>query len=195
MADMPTTRPSLVIRLRDHRDNDAWQQFVQVYAPLVYRFARRRGLQDADAADLTQEVLGAVSTSVAGLEYDPRRGLFRSWLYTLAHRRLCDFLTRQQKLTVGSGDSQTIALLKEVPAADEDIWNKDYKSRLFHWAAEQARSDFSESTWQAFWQTSVAGRDPGQVALELGVSIGAVYVAKSRVQSRLRQLVREVEED
>ncbi len=194
MADMPTTRASLLIRLRDHADSDAWQQFVQVYAPLVYRFARRRGLQDADAADLTQDVLSSVSGSVAGLDYDPSRGLFRSWLFTLAHRRLGDFLARQQKQAAGSGDSQTLAQLHAVPAADEDVWNEEYRTRLFQWAAERARNDFQESTWQAFWQTAVAGRDAGPVASELGMSVGAVYIAKSRVQSRLRQLVREIEE-
>jgi len=135
MTDPPSTRPSLLVRLRDAHDGDAWRQFVQLYAPLVYRFARRHRLQDADAADLTQDVLRAVSTAMARLEYDPRRGSFRGWLFTLAHHKLCDFLTRRQRQAQGSGDSATHELLNELPAPEEDQWNREYERRLFVWAA------------------------------------------------------------
>ena len=74
MADIPPTRPSLLLRLRDPRDEAAWRQFVDLYAPLVYGYARKQGLQDADAADLSQEVLCAVAGAVGRLEYDPRAG-------------------------------------------------------------------------------------------------------------------------
>ena len=95
MADIPATRASLLVRLRDHQDHAAWSEFVRLYAPVVYRFARGRGLQDADAADLSQEVLRSVSASVGA--FDPKLGLFRSWLFTLAHRRLYDFVQRSQR--------------------------------------------------------------------------------------------------
>src|SRR5438093_12505337 len=95
MADLPATRASLLVRLRDGQDHGAWSEFVRLYAPVVYRFARRKGLQDADAADLSQEVLRSVSGSVR--TFDPERGPFRSWLFTLAHRRLYDFVQRSQR--------------------------------------------------------------------------------------------------
>src|SRR5262249_55334967 len=97
MAEMPETRASLLLRLRDRDNGDAWGHFVRVYAPLIYRFARHRGLQDADAADVTQDVLRGVSNAVGELQYDPQRGLFRSWLFTLVHRKLCDFYRRHDR--------------------------------------------------------------------------------------------------
>jgi len=95
MTTSPHTRPSLLVRIRDAADREAWRQFVELYAPLVYRFARRRGLQDADAADLTQDVLQAVARSSGRLEYDPRRGTFRGWLFTVDRNKLHTFLRRQ----------------------------------------------------------------------------------------------------
>src|SRR5262245_48529780 len=95
MSDHPSTRASLLVRLRDPHDGAAWDTFVRLYAPLVYGLARRRGLQDADAADLTQEVLWTVARSVGGLEYDPARGTFRAWLYTVVRTRLINFLARR----------------------------------------------------------------------------------------------------
>src|SRR5690349_547511 len=82
MTSSPHTRPSLLVRIRDAADHQAWRQLVGLYAPLVYRFLRRRGLQDADAADLTQDVLRAVSAAAPGFEYDAGRGSFRGWLFT-----------------------------------------------------------------------------------------------------------------
>src|SRR5262245_56187959 len=105
MSQLLSTRISLLARLRDPGDVEAWRQFVRLYAPLVYRYGRRHGLQDADAADLTQDVLRAVSASVSRFDYDRQRGSFRSWLLTLAHHKLYDFLARQRRQTPGSGDS------------------------------------------------------------------------------------------
>src|SRR5687768_4041800 len=94
MALAPPTRPSLLVRLGDPRDGQAWAEFVDVYAPLVYGHARKHGLQDADAADLTQDVLRAVSGSVGRLEYNPERGSFRGWLFTVVRNKLRTFLAR-----------------------------------------------------------------------------------------------------
>src|SRR5881392_3121410 len=105
MAESPETRPSLLVRIRDARDRDAWQQFVELYGPLVYRFGRKRGLQDADAADLTQIVLQAVSGAIHRLDYDPARGPFRGWLYGIVRNQLHKLLDRQRRMPVGSGDS------------------------------------------------------------------------------------------
>src|SRR5947209_958507 len=91
MAEFPYTRASLLLRLRDPRDEAAWAEFIQLYAPLVYGFARRQGLQDADAADLSQDVLSAVAGAVGRLEYDPGRGAFRNWLFTVVRRKLLNW--------------------------------------------------------------------------------------------------------
>src|SRR6266487_4259256 len=144
MADIPLTRANLLVRLRDRLDQDAWREFVQLYAPVVYRFARRRGLQDADAADLTQEVLKSVSASVGS--FDPARGLFRGWLFTLAHRRLYDLQHQTARQPVGSGDQATVQLLNEAPAKDdESFWDQEYERQLFNVAAERIRTAFADS--------------------------------------------------
>jgi|SRR5579883_688937 len=191
----PITSVSLLVRLRDARDADAWRQFVRLYAPLVYRHARRKGLQDADAADITQEVLCAASAAAGRLSYDPARGTFRGWLFTLTHRRLCDFLDRRRRAGTGSGDSQVMRLLNEHPVREEaDRWEQEYRQRAFAWAADQVRPAVSDTTWQAFWQTAVEGRSGDEVATELGLSVAAVYLAKSRVMARLKQQVQRWED-
>ncbi|MBI1914429.1 MAG: sigma-70 family RNA polymerase sigma factor [Planctomycetes bacterium] len=192
MTSSPHTRPSLLVRIRDAADREAWRQFVDLYAPLVYRFARRRGLQDADAADLAQDVLHAVARSSERLEYDPRKGSFRGWLFTVARNKLHTFLRRRERQRRRTEDV-AVDRLPDEPAApesqEEALWEQEYQQRLFDWAAEQVRGHFQDRTWQAFWQTAVEGRSPREVAEALGLSVGAVYIAKSRVLARLKEQV------
>lgn len=197
MTESPTTRVSLLVRLRDPQDRQAWAQFVDLYAPLVYGFARKHGLQDADAADLTQGVLRAVSVSAGRLEYDPQRGSFRGWLFTIVRNQLRTFLSaRRPGLNQGSGDEAMQRLLEaqEAPGADPArLWEQEWERQLFAWAVEQIRPRFHEATWQAFWQTAVEGDSPHNVARGLGLSQAAVYLARSRVMARLRELIRQVQ--
>jgi RNA polymerase sigma-70 factor (ECF subfamily) len=196
MSDAPQTRPSLLIRLRDGRDAAAWGAFVALYAPLVYGYARRQGLQDADAADLTQDVMQNVSAAVGRLEYDPQRGSFRGWLRTLAHRRLCDFWERQRRAPAGSGDTAVQQQLEAQPVIEsEDRWEREFEQHLFSWAADQVRREVADTTWQAFWQTAVEGKPAGEVGEALGLSIGAVYTARSRAQARIKALIEEARQE
>src|SRR5262245_51653629 len=96
MAEIPLTRASLLLRLRDPGDAEAWREFVELYTPLVYGYARKQGLQEADASDLCQDVLGAVVGAVGRLEYDPARGAFRNWLFTVVRRKLTDWRRNQR---------------------------------------------------------------------------------------------------
>jgi RNA polymerase sigma-70 factor (ECF subfamily) len=196
MADAPTTRPSLLVRIRDARDERAWEQFVDLYAPLVYGFARKHGLQDADAADLTQDVLRTVAGTAGRLEYDPQRGSFRGWLFTVVRNRLRDFRAAAARRCQASGDPAAQAVLEAqpVPDADEATWQREYEWQLLHAAAEQIRDSFQPTTWQAFWQTAVEGQSPKAVAQGLGLTVAAVYLAKSRIMARLRAQVRQLEE-
>lgn len=194
MAKPPITRPSLLLRIRDARDKDAWRQFVQVYAPLIYRVARKYRLQDADAADVTQEVLKAVARASKRLDYDPRRGSFRAWLFTVVRSKLSNFLAAR-RIPAGGPDAQ--AALAAAPARQEEaaLWDLEYERRLFAWAAEQVRGGFEETSWQAFWRTAVEGRSSQEVAESLGISVGAVYIAKSRILARLKDQIRQLQED
>jgi RNA polymerase sigma-70 factor (ECF subfamily) len=196
MSQSPTTRVSLLARVRDVGDGRAWAEFVDLYAPLVYRLGRRHGLQDADAADLTQDVLRAVVGAMPRFDYDFRRGSFRGWLFTVARNRLRKLFQARRRQPQGSGDPASDAVLQQQPAA-EDVarWEREYRERLFGWAAEKARENFRPATWQAFWRTAVGGEDARQVGVSLGMSVGAVYIARNRALARIRQLVQQLEEE
>ncbi|HZY90061.1 MAG TPA: sigma-70 family RNA polymerase sigma factor [Gemmataceae bacterium] len=196
MADSPTTQFSLLARIRDPRDGAAWAEFVEVYAPLVYGLARRHGLQDADAADLTQEVLRSVARAAPRFAYDPRRGSFRGWLFTVARNQLRKSAQARKRQAPGCGGEEARRALEEqpAPAEEEALWDREYHARLLEWAAERVRPAFREATWQAFWRTAVDGRDAAAVAAELGLSVGAVYIARSRVLARIKEQLRPLQD-
>jgi RNA polymerase sigma-70 factor (ECF subfamily) len=194
MAEFPATRASLLIRLRHAHDTEAWTLFVDLYGPLIYGYARKQGLQDADAADLCQEVLRAVANAVGRLEYDPQIGLFRNWLFTIVRHKLSNWL--QSQGLRGSGDSETQRMLEQTPSTRDQAseWESEWQRRQFAWACEQVRRGVSDVTWQAFWKTAVDGMPGKQVAAELGLSVAAVYHARGRVLARLKEMVASVQE-
>ena len=194
----PTTRRSLVLRLRDPRDEAAWAEFVEIYEPLVYRLARKKGLQDADARDLCQEVFRAVASAIERWDPDPAKGKFRAWLFRIARNLLVNFLVSQRRHVRGTGSTSVQELLEARPAGDSQAdaeFRAEFQRRAFRWAAEQVRKEFTESTWQAFWRTGIENRPVAAVARELGLSAGAVYIARSRVLARLRQRVEQLSDD
>jgi RNA polymerase sigma-70 factor (ECF subfamily) len=195
--EAPATRVSLLLRLRDPKDAEAWRQFVQVYASVVYGFARKRGLQDADAADLMQDVFRSVAAAAGRLQYDRNRGTFRGWLYTVTRNKLYNFLTGRRRRERASGDSDARELLEAHPSPPDgaDDWDQEYERRVFAWAVERVRGEFSEPTWQAFWQTAVDHVGAKEAGARLGMSPGAVYVAKSRVLARLREEIQRLEQE
>lgn len=196
MTDSPATRVSLLIRIRDPRDQDAWRQFVRVYGSVIYGFARKRGLQDADAADLMQDVLRSVAGAAGRLDYDPRRGTFRSWLFTVTRNKVYNFLSGRRHQVRGSGGTTAQDVLQDQPNPQDDsadLWDREYEQRTFAWAVDQVRGEFQDSTWQAFWLTAVEGLGAKEVGQRLGLSPGAVYVAKSRVLARLKDQVQQLE--
>lgn len=196
MTDSPTTRPSLLVRLRDPGDGRAWEEFVAVYTPLIDRVARVRGLQPADAAEVAQEVFQAVARAIGRWDADPARGSFRGWLFRIARNLTLDRLAAHRRHPRGSGDSAMQARLEALPAPDAEdtvVFDAEYRRGLFRYAAERVRPEFRDPTWQAFWATGVEGREPAAVAAEMGLSVGAVYIAKSRVMARLRTVIAALE--
>jgi RNA polymerase sigma-70 factor (ECF subfamily) len=193
MAEIPPTRASLLARLRDSQDGAAWKEFVDLYIPVIYAYARRQGLQDADALDLCQDVLGAVAGAVSRLDYDPDRGAFRSWLFTIVRRKLSNW--RRNRRCQRDGE---LAARPATPDAEtnhvEGVWEAEWQRRVFAWACEQVRADVTDATWQAFWRTAIDRQSGKKVAAELGLSVAAVYLARSRVVARLKQLVQSAEE-
>lgn len=195
MNTVEITRPSLLLRIRDHRDEAAWAEFVQLYTPLIFRFARKSGLQETDASTVAQDVLVTVARRIKSFDYDRANGSFRNWLKVVTRSRLSDFVRAENRHVAGSGDTAVQAAIEQQPESDlRDLWEQEYRRSLFEWVANRIRDDFESSTWQAFWQTSVEERETAVVAEELGISVGAVYIARSRVLARLRKEVQETED-
>jgi RNA polymerase sigma factor (sigma-70 family) len=193
MPNSPVTRPTLLVRIRDACDQRAWSEFVELYSPLIYGFTRKQGLQDADAVDVTQDVLRIVSRSIGHLEYDPERGSFRGWLFTIVRNELKDWFTKQRSAAIGSGESANVTLFDSLSNSEDElsaVWNRDHEQHIFERAADRVRGEVEESTWQAFWKATVENQSGKQIAAELGLSVAAVYLAKSRVMARLKELVR-----
>lgn len=197
MAEPPLTRVTLLTRLKDGNDADAWREFLRLYGPVVYGFARNRGLQDADAADLMQDVLRSVARNAHRMEYDPKRGTFRGWLYTVTRNKIYNFLSSNRNRPRASGDSGVQERLDSIPDKgdpDED-WELEYQRRLSAKAMDRVKTEFHKATWDAFWKTAVEGLPALEVGNELKMSTGAVYVAKSRVIARLRDEVKLIESE
>jgi RNA polymerase sigma-70 factor (ECF subfamily) len=197
MIDAPPTSASLLVRIRDSRDQEAWRQFVELYAPVVYGFARKRGLQDADAADVMQDVLRSVAGAAERLNYDPARGSFRGWLYTVARNKVFNFLDAgQHRIGRGSGDTGVREKLEEQPEPELNLaasWDEEYERNLASIAMRRVQGEVQEATWQAFWRTAVEGQSAREAGNALGMTPGAVYVARSRVLARIKDEVRRLE--
>lgn len=182
------TRATLLFRVRDSLDHDSWSEFLDLYMPLVYSYCLNSGLQEADAADVAQDTLLLVVKALPTFRYDSERGSFRGWLLTILRnviRRRCQQAKNQ---SIGSGDSAILNFLHEQPSREDiDKWEREYQLRMFHWAASKIQNTFRSSTWNAFWLTTVEGISIHDAAARLGITEGAVYIARSRVLSRIRQ--------
>src|SRR5262245_52076175 len=188
MTDSPSTRYSLLLRLQDPQNHAAWAEFVEIYQPLVYGLARRRGFQDADAQNVCQEVFQVVAKAAHEWAPDRYQGSFRGWLFGVARNLIANAFRQQQRQTRGTGDSDVKQLLENQAAGEDEfvqLTEAEYRRSLFHVAARSVENEFSASTWQAFWQTAVKSREVSDVAAELRISPGAVYIARSRVVARL----------
>jgi RNA polymerase sigma-70 factor (ECF subfamily) len=191
VGDSPQTRASLLVQLRDGANHAAWQEFIKLYGPVVYGFARKRGLQDADAADMMQEVMRSVSAAIGRLDYDRNQGTFRGWLFTITRNKIFTFLSARRLRPQGSGDTSTNRLLEQHADGEDasQAWEMEYQRRVAALAMERVKGEFQETTWRAFWLTGVEGRPVADVAAQVGLSAGAIYVAKSRVLARLKEEV------
>jgi RNA polymerase sigma-70 factor (ECF subfamily) len=192
--DSPLTRASLLVQLRDGANEEAWREFTNLYAPVIYGFARKRGLQDADAADLMQDVLRSISAAISRLDYDRGRGTFRGWLFTVTRNKIYNFLSARRIRPQGTGDSSTNRLLASHPETDDspDVWETEYQRRLASLAMDHIKHEFQENTWRAFWLAAVEGVPVADVAQQVGMTAGAIYVAKSRVLARLKEEVEQM---
>jgi RNA polymerase sigma-70 factor (ECF subfamily) len=186
-----TTHASLIGRLKDLGDGGAWERFVRTYGPAVYDFCRRRGVQDADAIDLVQDVLSQVVVSIRSFEYDPSRGCFRDWLGAVTRSKLARHwrAAANRPERPGLGDDE-IAM----PGLEAE-WAVELDAHLLRIAIEAIRPHFEPTNWSAFEQTWRDGRPAPETAAALGIPVAQVYVAKSRIAKRLAEELRQLGDD
>jgi RNA polymerase sigma-70 factor (ECF subfamily) len=188
MSEFPETRTTLIAHVRSPEDREAWQEFVSVYRPVIYRMARNRGMQDADAQDLSQDVLVRVANAIHRWEKSSPEIRFRNWLAKVTKNAIFSALTRTP-VDVGAGGTDIQDLLNSCPDANSAIAAElalEFRREQYHRAAAIVRSDVSIESWRAFELSIVEGMPCEEVAEQIGKSLGAVYAARSRVVRRLR---------
>ena len=188
MQNAPDTRASLLLRLREPGDEQAWQDFVEIYGPLISRLATQMGLQPADANDISQDVLTRVAKAVQSWDHNPARGTFRGWLTRVTKNLAIEQFRAQKRRPTSTNNSQELAAVEAKPI-DDQTFDWEQRRQLFLWAAEKAKPHFAANTWEAFWMTSVEQITPDKAAKKLRISIGAVYIARSRVMARIKSCV------
>ena len=190
----PETRASLLVKLRDHQNASAWQDFTDLYTPVIRKTALRMGLQVADVENVVQEVLLAVSQSIDQWLDNPQRGSFRGWLSRIAKNKTLDLLTRKATRPE-SGPSREWDAIPAALSSLSSYWDQEYRRELFVRAAKHVREAVAEATWQAFWLSTIENRPIADVARQLGVRQGVVYLSRCRVLDRIRKLVKQWESE
>lgn len=193
MTTEPTTSESLLIRVRDPSDREAWNRFDAIYRPVIYRLARRARWQHNDANDLVQQVMLSVSKAIPNWEKDPNRGTFRSWLHRVARNALISSIRGQRAMQfVDETTDMGCAALQESTPDELDLWiEQEYCRSRIRWAAEQVRDEFTNTSWRAFWMTTLDEASVIDTAEQLKISIGSVYAARSRIMRRLQEIARD----
>ena len=181
---MDTTPVSLLVRIKESGDAEAWRRLVDLTTPLLFSWTHAARLQGADAADLVQDVLTVLAQRLPTFEYDAEKS-FRGWLRVIALNRYRELLRRRAATPAIEADERLAEV--EADPQSELFWERDFKQQLVARALEIMRSEFRETTWRACWEAVVSGRSAADIAAELGITEVAVWSAKSKVLRRLRQ--------
>ena len=198
MPDLPPTRQSLLIEL-GKRNDVAWSEFLAVYEQAVIGYCVRRGLQEADARDVAQEVFAALHGRLESWEPDSGRGSFRAWLFRVARNISVDLISARARSAVdGIQAEQMLTNLVGIDGQDAQestAFQLEWQRALFDWAAHQVRDEVRESTWAIFQMTAIDGKSAKAVAGELNLPVGSVYTAKCRVMARIKEHVQHWDPD
>jgi len=195
-AGLPTTSPTLLARLRHDELNDAaWDEFIDHYGRHIYRWCRQWGLQNADAEDVTQDILLKLARKLRDFAYDPKSS-FRGWLKTIAHHAWRDFVDSHRRGRPAA-DEHAWEQLESLEAREDLIQRLEaaFDYELLEAAKVQVRLRVAPHTWEAFCQTAIEGLPVAKVAANVQMQVAMVYVAKSKVQRMLQEEIRKLETD
>jgi len=207
MSGYPNTDPELIAAIADRGRQDAWYEFVRIYAPALLSTLRKRGFTQADAEDCSQRIFSKLIHVVNKFENDGRPAAFRRWLYRVARNETTSFLREQTRYpaTLNSSgllrqqtSATTVNLAGARPEDDpqelDEAIEREYRKHVFFEATAIVQAEVSSRQWQAFWMTMVESYPTHAVAQTLGMSVGAVYVAKARVLKKLQAVAKRWEE-
>jgi RNA polymerase sigma-70 factor (ECF subfamily) len=186
---MDETRQSLLLRAQTGEEH-AWKDLTALYRPLIIGWLNRQGVPARDLDDLTQDILVSVVQHLPTFEHSGRRGAFRSWLRTIVCSRTTDYWRAADQATQGSGGSGATAALQQLADPDSDLnrrWDEEHDRYVLDCLLDLVQEEFEPTTLQAFRRLALDGVSGAEAARELGLSVAAVYVAKSRVLQRIRQ--------
>jgi RNA polymerase sigma factor (sigma-70 family) len=189
------TRQTLLLRIREPADARAWREFTELYLPLLKHFIFLSGVSANDVDDVGQEVMRTVAKAIRSFQYEPERGTFRSWLFIVTRSRVAKHFKKLARTPSAKAGASLLEIERIRDGTEEqqaEEWEKAYRQRMFEWAAPQVRQQVKENTWRAFWMTAVEGRRTEEVATLLEMTLGGVYVARSRVIAKLRARIQEV---
>lgn len=193
MPELPETNLSLIARVKDLGDGASWVEFLGIYQPVIFRMARKRGLQDTDAYDVSQQVFLSITRSIQGWTVHEAGPPFRAWLTTIVRNAITKALTRRPR-NVATGSTSVANLLESQPDCEATASEilAEARREIVHWAVKQIQSEFTDETWNVFQQTAVDGVPIADVARTTGRSPGSIYVARFRVITRLKEKILEV---
>jgi RNA polymerase sigma-70 factor (ECF subfamily) len=193
---LPTTSVTLLARLRQDPTNQAaWDEFVERYGRHIYRWCRQWKLGDADAEDVTQDILVKLAQKLRAFDYDPARS-FRGWLKTLAHHAWRDFLDGRGRPQSAGGDGRVWDMLHSLEAREDLVARLEeaFDLELLEAAKVRVRLRVAPHTWEAFRLVALEGVPAAEVADRVQMQVAMVYVAKSKVQKLLQEEIRSLEE-
>jgi RNA polymerase sigma-70 factor (ECF subfamily) len=186
---MEATRPSLLLRVKNPRDTQAWSEFYELYAPLLYRYARARGLSHEDAEDVQATCYAQLARQIRHFDYDRSKGGFKAWLCTLAARRVVDLRRKRREEPLAG---QTLEGLAGTDPAPDQAWEEQWKYEHLRYCLEQVRNLVPRQTFEAFEMLVHGGHRAHDVGARLGLTANQVYKAKARILDLVRHKMAEL---
>ena len=181
---MDTTRPSLLIRIRDRADQSAWYEFDAIYRPLLFRFARARGLGETEAEEVAQHCMAAIDRHIGSFEYDPQKGKFKSWLATMLNNRIRNMLRDRRDVQAATKDLEA---LREQGDSPEQLFDKLWRQEHLKQCLRLVRSEVEPATFGAFVAYAMEEQPIETVCRQFEMTPNQVHVIKSRMTRRIRK--------
>ncbi len=186
---LETTRATLLQRVKDRSDDSAWRDFNRMYFPLLYRYARARGLSPQDAEDVAQQCMQAISRSIADFEYSATRGKFRNWLKTIADHKVTDLLRKRREMLAQPGELDGSGSSSSEP---DRLWERQWDKEHLRYCLERLREEWAGKSYQCFYLFALQQKSAAEVARLLGISENQVWVTKHRMLARLQAMMKDL---